>query len=451
MKKPIIKNWIKYWTTTIAVSGMLALGACDSNNENNTADNVGTATEETVTSTRENVNQGMEDLEAETETEQLSSSDLAEQEAEASEVNQTRSDRTSDTNINTSADRSASSIRNMDAHLEEHEEANEAVKEELTDTDLSNRSSTGAAPAGQADRQESLNQPGNNMNEQDSESATELNNRNGSALDGESGTNPTQQQNSLDNQQQNGLNNQQESMETSEGYNTGPDQQAQDMAGGEQAEQPVTSLNNNENTSGLEEAEDPNTPAAIYERHIAVYPEGMSEYAQQRFNAVMSDYQERRESMRGQVNNETGAYIAADVDPQPTVSFEEVKNIIQRNIEYPETAAAARVEGIALVNLVVDENGNIEDAKANDEFIEANSSYPQSFTEEDIERAKEHLKEEAERAVKETSGLWEAAEQNGDKVKSEIQVPVRFILKDLGVGEYENLGTGQGDPTGVTE
>ena len=449
MKKPIIKNWIKYWSTTIAVTGMLAMGACDSNN--NTADDAVDATQETINSAREDVSQNLEEMEAETE--------------EVANTEETATARPS-------YGPSAYTIRNMDAHLERFKEVNEAITETLTDAN--NQLDEGSTPETYNEQEQPLNNSYENNDTSLDEPATNTNNsaeenerffEDKEAVDEDQNPAAAEEENNeLFFEDEEPAESNQEG--NTESMNSSSQQNLSDVSGAEQRtfdrqgfteevdprdEQQSTNMNN-QNSAGLENVEDPNTPASLYERHIAVYSEGLSEYAQQRFNDIMSDYLERRESGRGEINEESGAYIAADVDPQPTIGFNDLLNQIEREIEYPRTAAAARVEGIVFVNLVVDENGEIEKVWAMEEFIESpEPDYPLSFTEEDIEEAKEEMKEAAERAVQETSGLWEAAELNGQKVKSEIQIPVQFIMEDTGIGEHEDLGKGVGNPSNVKD
>ncbi len=644
MKKPIIKNWIKYWTTTIAVSGMLALGACDSNNANNTADNVETATEETVTSTRENVNQGMENLETETETEneQVLASD--EEETETPEVNQTQFERTSNTNI--SSERSASSISNMDAHLEEHEEANEAIKEELTDANLSESESGNAGTTMQGaqmnqqsspdspqntsfDQQEDtqMNQQGTSMEqgnqegtmdqqgvqptpgttyyqqsgaEQDADesqqdmraksdtervpgntnisnnqggnnygngtqdnntelggtensgtSQSELNDDSGMSQPGTTGSQDgtsgnmnsqqgtptgnqnmqgqdqaveyetnrqgttemsiqndnmgTQQGNDLDTRESGTENDAQQGTQpgtmydsqgesyNSEGTNTDQESasdmytpedsqlnpnsnQGSDMnSQGTTPSQGQNSMDNQQNDTGAQQrtfdqqgetnSATPGTSgmsgegntmsnqsnsemnsraaedqALVIERYTMIYAEDMSDEDRQRMEGISRDYNERRESMRGQINDETGAYVSPEVDAQPTVGYEQLMNQIQENIEYPRDAVAAEMEGTVYVNFVVDENGNVTEAKAYEDVIVPASSLesattplnPNNFSDQEIDELRKEMRKEAERAVEETSGMWEAGKQDGQSVKTELQLPVRFDINIVG-------------------
>ena len=61
MKKPTIKNWIKYWSTAIALTAMLAVGACDNKNDNTSVDSAVDAAGETASPAREDVSRNLEE------------------------------------------------------------------------------------------------------------------------------------------------------------------------------------------------------------------------------------------------------------------------------------------------------------------------------------------------------------------------------------------------------
>lgn len=110
MKKPTIRNWTKYWVSSLAVSGLLVMGACGS--EEQTAQDEFETTEEIAVPEREEVSVVEEEEVVE--------------EAPAQEENKTNSARSG---------RMAYTIRDMDAHLEKFEDVNNAIRAELTDAD----------------------------------------------------------------------------------------------------------------------------------------------------------------------------------------------------------------------------------------------------------------------------------------------------------------------------
>ena len=113
MKKTIIKNWIKYSASTLAVSGLLVMGACGDSTENE----IETAETEIVAPPIENVAEVEPELEE-------SNADLAAAESEEVETTTTRSN-----------ELGATFIRDMDAFLEEHKEVNQQITAALIDSD----------------------------------------------------------------------------------------------------------------------------------------------------------------------------------------------------------------------------------------------------------------------------------------------------------------------------
>ena len=61
MKKPTIKNWIKYWSTAVALTAMLAVGACDNKNDNTSVDSAVDAEGGIDSPAREDVSQNLEE------------------------------------------------------------------------------------------------------------------------------------------------------------------------------------------------------------------------------------------------------------------------------------------------------------------------------------------------------------------------------------------------------
>ena len=106
-----MKNWTKYWVSTLAVSGLLVMGACG--NEEQTAQDEFETTEEIAAPEREEVSVVEEEM-------------VVEEEAPAQEENKTSSAR---------SERMAYTIRDMDAHIEKFEDVNNAIRAELTDAD----------------------------------------------------------------------------------------------------------------------------------------------------------------------------------------------------------------------------------------------------------------------------------------------------------------------------
>ena len=111
MKKPRVKNWIKYCTSTLAISGLLVMGACGDSNE---------PVEEIETAQTEVVREDVAVVEPEVE-------EVEEVMPEAEPV-AVRTDVGSD-------DFPATYINDMDAFIEDHKEVNQQITATLMDLD----------------------------------------------------------------------------------------------------------------------------------------------------------------------------------------------------------------------------------------------------------------------------------------------------------------------------
>lgn len=84
---------------------------------------------------------------------------------------------------------------------------------------------------------------------------------------------------------------------------------------------------------------------------------------------------------------------------------------LEKNLHYPSEAQDNRIEGVIMVQFIVDEKGNVSNVQA--------VSGPESGG----------LREEAVRVIRK-SGLWTSAIQNGRQVKSYKRQPITFKLGD---------------------
>jgi protein TonB len=86
------------------------------------------------------------------------------------------------------------------------------------------------------------------------------------------------------------------------------------------------------------------------------------------------------------------------------------RKYVAENLEYPQMAVDAEVEGTVLLVFVVDKNGNITDVQVGSKKL----GYG--------------LEEEAIRIIKKSSGDWSPAEQRDKKVAVRFRFPVQFRL-----------------------
>lgn len=184
----------------------------------------------------------------------------------------------------------------------------------------------------------------------------------------------------------------------------------------------------------------PNAYFIIYELyHADIEDAAYTKEERRQIEEIMNEYRLRRESMRGKMDPKTKAYTSPEVDPQPKMGMEKLLDKIQDNMNYPQNAAAAEAEGTVFVNFIVDRYGNIENAKANPNVVVPTASKasasgvlnPTNFSENGIEELKKEMMKEAVKAVKSTSGQWEPAMHNGERVRAEIQLPVVFRIDNI--------------------
>ncbi|MFW5644701.1 MAG: energy transducer TonB [Bacteroidota bacterium] len=122
-------------------------------------------------------------------------------------------------------------------------------------------------------------------------------------------------------------------------------------------------------------------------------------------------------SDRNKINNKKnriGVYYSVDKEAEPVEGEEEFRREIRQQIVYPENAENRGIEGTLFGMVVVDEEGEIP-------FVAIN---------EDVETSRENLLKDMEKelvaAIKETSGEWEPAKVEGEKVPSLVVIPVKF-------------------------
>ncbi len=381
MKKPTIKNWIKYCAGTLAVSGMLLTTSCDSGNQTADYENeVEAAENESVVLERENVNDPIEVGE-----EEGTDADDRQTVGGANDVDYASTATTENQNqqaSNMSSTPAAAAMPDMDVHLEEYKDPNQAIREELTDSN---------------------DQVGDQSMDRQNVNNTQMDNTQSSAM-----TQDTASDADMNSYQ----------------YNT--DQQGRE----------------NVSNTDADRAEQEATIISLYEIDM----DRLNEEDRQRVSDMMNEYKERRDRERGQMNPETGAYISPEVDARPKMGYEELMETVTDKIEYPNNALAAQMEGTVIVNFVVDENGEVLGGKAveyitvpTEEMQYTQPLNPTKFSEQEVEDTKKEMMKAAVEAITATSGQWEAAMQNGETVPAEVQLPVRFRIPSsdtVGDGDY---------------
>ncbi len=101
-------------------------------------------------------------------------------------------------------------------------------------------------------------------------------------------------------------------------------------------------------------------------------------------------------------------FLSVQIESEYPGGLESWKRYLNKNIRYPEDAIEKEIEGMVLVQFIVDKEGNVSNVSA--------ISGPNE------------LRGEAERVIRK-SGRWVPASQNGRKVKSYKNQPITFVLQ----------------------
>ncbi|MGQ8335232.1 energy transducer TonB [Sunxiuqinia sp. A32] len=107
--------------------------------------------------------------------------------------------------------------------------------------------------------------------------------------------------------------------------------------------------------------------------------------------------------------NENGVYSIVEKLPEYPGGVEAIKKFISENVNFPEDAKKAKISGKVFVSFIVDEKGNIDNAKI-------------------AKGVSESLNKEALRVVNLMDG-WKQGMEKGEAVKVSYTMPVNFVCK----------------------
>ena len=365
MKKPTIKNWIKYCAGIFAMSGMLLTTSCDSNNQTADYENEVEAVEnEPTTLERENVSEDVAEVDTEADDRQTvgGTNDVEYAETANQQVNNVP----------------AASMPDMDVHLEEFEEPNQAIRKELTDND---------------DRVgvDSLNIVEGNQD----------NNLNSYQYDTNTSQDTTTPQDTSTPQGRENVTNMDADRAEQESIIIGLYQLDMEKLA-EEDRQRVTEL-----MKEYKERRDSEIGQANPETGAYISPEVDAR--------PKKGYEELMKTVTDKIDYPQNA-IAAEMEGTVFVNF-----IVDEN---GEVIGGQAVEAILVPT---------------EEMQYTQPLNPTKFSEMEIEETKKEMMKEAVEAITATSGQWEAAMQNGETVPAEIQLPVRFRIPDsetIGDGDF---------------
>ncbi|GAB3537292.1 hypothetical protein GCM10027443_30020 [Pontibacter brevis] len=104
------------------------------------------------------------------------------------------------------------------------------------------------------------------------------------------------------------------------------------------------------------------------------------------------------------------AYTYVEEMPEFKGGNEALLSFLGNNIKYPEAAQEAEVEGLTVVKFTVEKDGAVTNIHT-------------------VKSLSPETDQEAVRVVKMTSGNWAPGKQNGETVRVEYTLPIRFALK----------------------
>lgn len=149
----------------------------------------------------------------------------------------------------------------------------------------------------------------------------------------------------------------------------------------------------------------------------AVKVEGVSDPKDaEKLEKQLLELAEMRQNIENQPTSE-GIYFVTEEEPKPKDGYEKLYNELYSNIQYPEAAERAGVEGNVYVKFIVDHEGNV------DNVTTISSTQPEEHF------AIQEMEEVAKEAVKNTSGEWEPAKVGGVAVSQWVVLPVQFKVK----------------------
>ncbi len=136
-----------------------------------------------------------------------------------------------------------------------------------------------------------------------------------------------------------------------------------------------------------------------------------------RLEVVLFDLNSKHNMINAK-SDRIGVFYDVDDYAHYTKGEKALENELLSHLRYPEGAKDWGVEGTIYVKVIVDDEGRIP-------FATTSTNIESS-----VDRYVEDLREQAVKAVKETSGNWEPAEVEGVEVASLAVIPVTFELNE---------------------
>ncbi|EMR00678.1 energy transducer TonB [Cesiribacter andamanensis] len=162
------------------------------------------------------------------------------------------------------------------------------------------------------------------------------------------------------------------------------------------------------------------------------------ETARKQFQDLELRRSELHEQMRGQMDEKTGTYMAADEDAQPANGYNSLYEFIGQELQYPRNLRAEDIQGTLFVEFRVDENGQVSNPRVvesldpsairlqNNELNPAPTQIQREVNQDEFKAIVSEMEEEVKEVILKTSGMWEPAKMNGQAVAEFVQLPIHF-------------------------
>lgn len=102
-----------------------------------------------------------------------------------------------------------------------------------------------------------------------------------------------------------------------------------------------------------------------------------------------------------------------DLPAAPKNGYAAFYEELKENLDYPQEVSRKKIEGLLFVQLAIEKTGKISNLKVSESLN----------AEEDIKRA---IEKSAIEAIKETGTTWNAAQKDGQPVRSKLEIPIWF-------------------------
>jgi hypothetical protein len=112
--------------------------------------------------------------------------------------------------------------------------------------------------------------------------------------------------------------------------------------------------------------DDHQTADYSYEYYGVYYDNVSDDQTRNNFTQLEQRRMDLKNQMRGKIDKETGAYLAAEMDAVPKEGYDQLYNHLQSQMKQGQNTQASNAQGTVFVEFVVDKNGNVTNPKVVD-------------------------------------------------------------------------------------